>query len=44
MEQYITYSDFKKGYVLGRTDVLYNTFIESGIPRNLAGLIKMCLN
>jgi hypothetical protein len=44
MAQYITCSDFKKGYVSGRTDVLYDTFIESGIPRNPAGPIKMCLN
>jgi hypothetical protein len=36
--------DFKKAYHLVRREVLYNILIEFGIPRNLVGLIKMCLN
>jgi hypothetical protein len=44
MAQCITCSDFKKGYVSVRTEVLYNLLIEYGMPRNIDGLIKMCLN
>jgi hypothetical protein len=36
--------DFKKAYDSVRREALYNIFIEFGIPRKLAGLIKMCLN
>jgi hypothetical protein len=36
--------NFQKAYDLVRRDVLYNILIEFGIPRKLAGLIKMCLN
>jgi hypothetical protein len=36
--------DFKKAYDSVRREVLYNILIEFGIPRKLAGLIKMCLN
>jgi hypothetical protein len=36
--------DFEKAYGSVRREVLYNILIESGIPRKLVGLIKMCLN
>jgi hypothetical protein len=36
--------DFKKAYESVRREVLYNIFIESGIPRKLVGLIQMCLS
>jgi hypothetical protein len=36
--------DFKKAYDSVRREVLYSIFIEFGMPRKLAGLIKMCLN
>jgi hypothetical protein len=36
--------DFKKAYNSVRWEVLYNILIKFGIPRGLAGLIKMCLN
>jgi hypothetical protein len=36
--------DFKKDYDSVRREGLYNILIEFGIPRKLAGLIKMCLN
>jgi hypothetical protein len=36
--------DFKKAYDSVRGEVLYNILIESGIPRKLIGLIRMCLN
>jgi hypothetical protein len=36
--------DFKKEYYSVRRKLLYNIFIEFGIPRKLVGLIKMCLN
>jgi hypothetical protein len=36
--------DFKKAYNLVRREVLYSILIESGIPRKLAGPIKMCSN
>jgi sorting nexin-29 len=35
---------FKKAYDSVRREVLYNIFIEFGIPKKLVGLIKMCLN
>jgi hypothetical protein len=38
------FTDFKKAYDSVRREVLYNILIESGIPRKLVGLIKMCLN
>jgi hypothetical protein len=36
--------DFKKAYDSVRRKVLYNILNELGIPRELVGLIKMCLN
>jgi hypothetical protein len=36
--------DFKKAYDSVRREVLHNILIESGIPRKLVGLIRMCLN
>jgi hypothetical protein len=36
--------DFKKAYDSVRKEVLYNILNQFGIPRKLAGLIKMCLN
>jgi hypothetical protein len=36
--------DFKKAYDSVRRQVLYNIFIEFGIPLKLVRLIKMCLN
>jgi hypothetical protein len=36
--------DFKKVCDSFRREILYNILIEYGIPRKLAGLIKMCLN
>jgi hypothetical protein len=38
------FTDFKQAYKLVRREVLYNIFIEFGIPRKLVWLIKMCLN
>jgi hypothetical protein len=38
------YIDFKKAYDSVKRGVFYNTLIEFGIPRELVGLIKMCLN
>jgi len=35
--------DFKKAYDSVRREVLYNIFIEFGIPMKLVRLIKMCL-
>jgi hypothetical protein len=35
--------DFKKACDSVRKEVLYNILIEIGIPRELVGLIKMCL-
>ena len=35
--------DFKKAYDSFRREVLYNIFIEFGIPMKLVMLIKMCL-
>jgi hypothetical protein len=36
--------DFKNAYDAVRREVLYNILIEFGIPRKLAGLIKIYLN
>jgi hypothetical protein len=36
--------DFKTAYYSVRREALYNILIEFGIPRELVGLIKMCLN
>jgi hypothetical protein len=36
--------DFKKAYDSVRREVLYNILIQSGVPMELVGLIKMCLN
>jgi sorting nexin-29 len=36
--------DFKKAYDSVRREVLYTILTELGIPRKIAGLIKMCLN
>jgi hypothetical protein len=36
--------DFKKAYDSVRKEVLYNIFIEFGVPMKLVTLIKMCLN
>jgi hypothetical protein len=36
--------DLKKAYDSVRREVLYNILTEFGIPRKLAGLIKMYLN
>ena len=41
---YQLFIEFKKSYDSVRRGVLYNIQIESGIPMNLARLIKMCLN
>jgi hypothetical protein len=38
------FMDFKKAYDSVRREVLYNIFIEFGIPRKLVGLIQKCLN
>jgi len=35
--------DFKKAYDSVRREDLYNILIESGIPKKLVRLIKMCL-
>jgi hypothetical protein len=37
------FRDFKKAYDLVRRVVLYNIFIEFGIPMKLVRLIKICL-
>jgi hypothetical protein len=36
--------DFKKAYDSVKREVLYNILLEFDIPKNLAKLIKMCLN
>jgi hypothetical protein len=36
--------DFKKAWNSVRREVLYDIITECGIPRKLAGLIKVCLN
>jgi sorting nexin-29 len=41
---YQLFIDFKKAYNAVSREVLYNILIEFGIPRKLAGLIKMFLN
>jgi hypothetical protein len=38
------FMDFKKAYDSVRREVLYNIFIEFGVPTKLVRLIKMCLN
>jgi hypothetical protein len=35
---------FKKAYDSVMREVLHNILIDSGIPRKLVGLIRMCLN
>ena len=35
--------DFKKAYDSVRREVLYNILMESGVPKKLVRLIKMCL-
>ena len=35
--------DFKKAYDSVKRETLYNILIESGIPKKLVRLIKMCL-
>ena len=35
--------DFKKAYDSVRREVLYNIFIELGVPKELVRLVKMCL-
>jgi hypothetical protein len=36
--------DFKKAYDSVRREALYNILIEFGIPRELVGLIEMCIS
>jgi hypothetical protein len=36
--------DLMKAYDSVKREALYNILNESGIPRKLAGLIKVCLN
>jgi hypothetical protein len=36
--------DFKKAYDSVRREVLYNIFIECGIPMKLVRLVKMCVS
>jgi hypothetical protein len=36
--------DFKKAYDSIKREVLYSILLESGIPKKLVRLIKMCLN
>jgi hypothetical protein len=36
--------DFKKVYDSVRKEVLYNIFVEFGVPKKLVRLIRMCLN
>jgi hypothetical protein len=38
------FTGLKKAYDSVRREALYNILIEFEIPRNLVGLIKMCLN
>ena len=35
--------DFKKAYVSDTREVLCNILIESGVPKKLVSLVKMCL-
>jgi hypothetical protein len=44
MEVHQVFVDFKKPYNSDRWEVLHNILFKFGIPRKLAGLIKMCLN
>ena len=43
MSVYQLFIDFEKAYDSVRREILYNIFIESGVPRKLVRLIKMCL-
>jgi hypothetical protein len=36
--------DFEKSYDSARREVLYNIFIQFGIPMKPVQLVKMCLN
>jgi hypothetical protein len=36
--------DFKKAYDSVKTEVLYNILLQSGVPKKLDRLIKICLN
>jgi hypothetical protein len=38
------FTDFKKAYDSVKREILYNIFIEFGIPFKLVRLIKMCRN
>jgi hypothetical protein len=38
------FTDFKKAYDSVKREVLYNILLESGTPKKLVRLIKMCLN
>jgi hypothetical protein len=41
---YQLFIDFKRAYDSARKEVLYNIFIEFGVPMKLVQLIKMCSN
>jgi hypothetical protein len=40
----VPYIDLKEAYNSFRRELLYNIFIEFGIPRKVGGVIQMCLN
>jgi hypothetical protein len=40
---YQLFIDFEKAYDSVRGDILYNILIESGVPRKLVRLTKMCM-
>jgi hypothetical protein len=44
MVECTSYLDFKKAYDSVRREVLYIILLEFEIPKELVGLIKMCLN